>query len=93
MLKKKGGDHPWDDLAKSGYKPDMKYKSLTYFYIFGYILKMKYRNLAIFTNFFLTSGRSNPHEKSLHFLMYEIFLGHISQKTLLKMSINYSLSC
>jgi len=52
MLKKKGGDHPWDDLAKSGYKPDMKYKSLTYFYIFGYILKMKYRNLAIFTIFF-----------------------------------------
>jgi hypothetical protein len=27
-----------------------------FFYIFGYTLKAHYKNLAIFTNFFLTSG-------------------------------------
>jgi hypothetical protein len=28
ILKKKNGDHPWEDLAKSGYKPHAECKSL-----------------------------------------------------------------
>ncbi len=40
---------------KSGYKPNMKYKSLIILlYIFGCTLKTKYRNLVIYTIFSLT---------------------------------------
>ncbi len=35
----KSGNHPWEDLAKSGYKPNMKYKSLIILLYFGYTLK------------------------------------------------------
>jgi hypothetical protein len=49
---KKSGNHLWEDLAKSGYKPNVKYKSLIILLYFGYTLKTKYTNLAIFTTFF-----------------------------------------
>jgi hypothetical protein len=37
-------------LAKSGHKPKIRYKSLSY--IFGYTMKTKYMNLTIFISFF-----------------------------------------
>jgi len=47
-------------LAKSGYKPNMKYKFLKLVsYIHGYTLKTKYENLEIFTFVFLTFGYWN----------------------------------
>jgi hypothetical protein len=48
----KRGDHPYEDLAKSGYKPYIKCKFQSSFYIFCYTLKIKSRNLVIFTSFF-----------------------------------------
>jgi hypothetical protein len=47
------GDHPLEDFAKYGCKPDMKYKSLIIpLFSLATTLKTKYRNLMIFTNFF-----------------------------------------
>jgi hypothetical protein len=43
------GDHPYKDLAKSTYKPDMKYKYFNYPFIFWlHVLKIKYTNRQIF---------------------------------------------
>jgi hypothetical protein len=50
------GDHvekvasfPKEDLAKSGYEPDMKFKfKKAFFHIFGYTLKTNYINMALF---------------------------------------------
>jgi hypothetical protein len=52
------GNHPYKDLAKYGYKLDMKYKSLVILLYFGYTLQPKYKNLARFLFFFfpLTFG-------------------------------------
>jgi hypothetical protein len=46
----------WEYLAKSGYKPNMKCRSLIILphYIFGYTLKTKYRNEKIFNLFFFS---------------------------------------
>jgi hypothetical protein len=57
------GDHPYKDLAKSIYKPDMKYKYFNYPFIFWlHVLKIKYTNSQIFSFFFfsLTSGKWKP---------------------------------
>jgi hypothetical protein len=35
---------PWENLAKSGYKSNMKYKS----FIFSYTIETKYRDMEIF---------------------------------------------
>jgi len=43
----KSASNTWEDLAKS-----IKYKSLIILVCFGYMLKTKYRNLAIFTHIF-----------------------------------------
>jgi hypothetical protein len=63
--------HPEEDLARSGYKVDIKYQP---FCIYGYTLKTKYWSLAHFCILFLTSGSGNP-PKSLHL---SIFLFKIS---------------
>jgi hypothetical protein len=55
-------NHPKEDIAKSGYKPYLKYKSL----IILNPIKTKYRNLATFNILFLTLGDSKS-PKSLHF--------------------------
>jgi hypothetical protein len=41
----KNGGHPWEDLANSGYKPDMMHNFLllSSFCIFGYSLTTKIR--------------------------------------------------
>jgi len=40
---------PKEDLAKSGYEPDMKFKfKKAFFHIFGYTLKTNYVNMAFF---------------------------------------------
>ncbi len=44
--------YPYENLAQSGYKPNMSYKSLIIVLYFGYTLETKYRNLMIFTFFF-----------------------------------------
>ncbi len=45
----KSDDHPQGDLAKSGYKPDMKnIKKKFFFNLFAYTMKTKYKNLVIF---------------------------------------------
>ncbi len=46
---KKSGDHPQEDLAKSGYKSCMKQKTSLIFLYCWHTLKTKYRNLEIFT--------------------------------------------
>jgi hypothetical protein len=47
---RKSGDHPYEDLAKSGNKPEIKYKSVI---ILLYVwLQTKFMNLANFTLFF-----------------------------------------
>jgi hypothetical protein len=40
--------YPYENLAQSGYKPNMSYKSLIIVLYFGYRLEIKYRNLMIF---------------------------------------------
>jgi len=52
------------------------------FYIHGYTLKTKYRNLVIFTNFSLIISRDGKLPKSLHFQVFNFFIplfGEISQ--------------
>jgi hypothetical protein len=42
---RRSGNHPWEDLAKCGYKQDMKLKNFShasFYYIFGYTPKTKY---------------------------------------------------
>ncbi len=42
-----------EDLARFGYKLDMKYKYLIIYFLYFWLLtEIKYRNLANFTNFF-----------------------------------------
>jgi hypothetical protein len=47
---KESGDHPSEDLAKSGYKPDMKYKCLIS--LVTHTEKKIMKNLGIFKTFF-----------------------------------------
>jgi hypothetical protein len=56
---------PQEDLAKSGYRPCMKHKKFNCLKIFWLDTETRYRNLEIFTLFFLTAGHSNP-QKRLH---------------------------
>ncbi len=67
---RKSAYHLYEDLAKSGYKPNMKYKSLIILlYFFGCTLKTKYRNLVIYTIFSLTLADWEP-PKSHNFLIF-----------------------
>jgi hypothetical protein len=53
--------HPLDDLAKSGYYPEIKYKSLSSIFIFGYTMKPNIRRIwrfFLFFFFFLGSAKS-----------------------------------
>jgi hypothetical protein len=52
----KGGDHSLEDLAKSGYKINIKYEALITLLYFGYTLKSKYRHQMILAFFPLTSS-------------------------------------
>jgi len=57
-----------NNLAKSGYKTKYEVqKLLSSFYLFGYTLKTKYRNLAIFANFFFLSHLANENLQN-HFI-------------------------
>jgi len=58
------GNHPYEDLAKFGYKPDMKYKSLN-----NLLLKAKFRNPTIFIICFPHICQLKP-SKPHHFPFY-----------------------
>jgi hypothetical protein len=47
----KGGDHSLEDLAKSGYKTNIKYESLIILLYISYTLKSKYRHPTILAFF------------------------------------------
>jgi hypothetical protein len=46
---KKGGDHPYEDLAKSGSISEIKYKCLTILLYFWLMIKTKSMDLVIYT--------------------------------------------
>jgi hypothetical protein len=46
-----GGDHSLKDLAKSGYKTNIKYESLIILLYISYTLKSKYRHPTILAFF------------------------------------------
>jgi hypothetical protein len=55
---RKSGDHPYENLAKSENKPEMKYKSVI---ILLYVwLQTKFMNLANFTFFSSLGDRNSP---------------------------------
>ncbi len=62
----KGGDHSLEDLAKSGYKTNIKCESLIILLYISYTLKSKYRHLMILAFFPLTLSDWKP-PKSLNF--------------------------
>jgi hypothetical protein len=45
---RRNGEHREEDLAKSGYKSNMKYKYWIILLYIGYTLKTKHKNLRIF---------------------------------------------
>jgi hypothetical protein len=77
----KSDTHPLRDVARSGYKSNMKYKKNS-FYIFGYMLKMKYEKLPrVFSNIKIFFSIFFPHlimaigtlKKALHFFFENYF--------------------
>jgi len=52
---RKSGDHPLEDLAKSGCKSEISKNIESSFYMFGYTMKAKYMNPAIFELIFSLS--------------------------------------
>jgi hypothetical protein len=61
--------HPSSDLAKFGYKLNMKVhyiKKETVFYIFGYLVELMYRRIwKFFLNFFRIMAIENPKQPSI----------------------------
>ncbi len=63
------GSHPYEDVTKSGYKLYMKYKSSIILLFFGYTMKIKYTNLALFSFLFFHFWIL----KTFHFISFSSF--------------------
>jgi hypothetical protein len=48
---KSGDHHPWEDLAKSGYEPNINYKSLIMLLHFGYTHREPSLEISFFPHF------------------------------------------